>query len=245
MNSLAEEKRCFVVYPEQSASANCAKCWNWFNQHDQQRNQGEPAIIAGIAREVIAAYGIDASQVFIVGLSAGGAMAVIMGRTYPDLFKAVGSHSGLPYASARDACSALAVMSNGAEAGSLPRASVSPNRMPVIVFQGDHDTTVHPSNGAGIIAQSLTDARACGNLTESLVQLQEAIRQGETTGRAYTHKVHRDAAGETLAEEWIVHGAGHAWSGGNVRGTYTDAHGPDAGTEMMRFFLPGRALETI
>jgi poly(hydroxyalkanoate) depolymerase family esterase len=237
MNSVAEEKQCFVVYPEQAASANCSKCWNWFNENDQRRDCGEPAIIAGIAREVMDEYNIDRSRVFIAGLSAGGAMAVIMGQTYPDLFTAVGSHSGLPYGAARDAASALDVMRNGANAETLPLATARFKRIPIIVFQGDGDTTVHPSNGAGIIAQSLRGAVAGSN-----VPLGISVRQGAATGRKYTSTVHCNSQGEIMAEEWMVHGAGHAWSGGDDLGTCMDTHGPDAGTEMMRFFMPEHGI---
>ena len=246
MNRLAEQRQCFVVYPEQSASANCAKCWNWFNQHDQQRGQGEPAIIAGIAQEVMDEYGIDSARVFIAGLSAGGAMAVIMGRTYPDLFKAVGCHSGLPYGAATDACSAMDVMRYGVNAGVNPgehsgaNGALPQRRMPTIVFHGDGDTTVHPSHGAGVIRQSLMALPADA---PSVHPLQRLVYRDVSAGRAYTHHVHCDAAGAMVAEEWIVHGAGHAWSGGDMQGTFADSRGPDAGTEMLRFFLPLEASE--
>src|SRR5690606_27913096 len=113
MNEIAEEKQCFVVYPAQAQSANSARCWNWFKAIDQKRDQGEPSLIAGITRQVSDTYQIDAKRVYIAGMSAGGAMAVIMGTLYPDLYTAVGVHSGLPYASAQDLPSALAAMKNG------------------------------------------------------------------------------------------------------------------------------------
>jgi poly(hydroxyalkanoate) depolymerase family esterase len=240
MNLLAEQKRCLVVYPEQSGTANCAKCWNWFEEKDQQRGQGEPAIIAGIAREVMAEFDVDTSRVFVAGLSAGGAMAVIMGRTYPDLFKAVGSHSGLPYGAANNASKAASVMRNGA--GTVPAHTPAPGKtLPIIVFHGDRDTVVHPSHGAVTVAQSLMTPE--GEAGTDGCPARAAIFRGEKTGRAYTHKVHWANAGEMVAEEWILHGAGHAWSGGNGRDSFSDARGPDAGTEMMRFFLDGPMRE--
>jgi poly(hydroxyalkanoate) depolymerase family esterase len=241
MNLLAEQKRCLVVYPEQSGAANCAKCWNWFEEKDQQRGRGEPAIIAGIAQEVMAEFDVDTSRVFVAGLSAGGAMAVIMGRTYPDLFKAVGSHSGLPYGAANNASKAASVMRNGA--ATVPANTPAPAKtIPIIVFHGDRDTVVHPSHGAGIVAQSM---RTLDSAEEGATGCpsRAAIFRGEKTGRAYTHKVHWAHAGDMVAEEWILHGAGHAWSGGNGRDSFSDARGPDAGTEMMRFFLDGPIQE--
>ena len=224
MNAIAEEKHCFVVYPSQAQSANNSRCWNWFNALDQQRDQGEPSIIAGITRDVIKTYHIDERQVFIAGMSSGGAMSVIMANAYPDLYAAVGIHSGLPYASAQDLPSALAAMKGGAMSST---ASPRIKGIPIIVFHGDKDQTVHPRNGDQIIAQSLSSDTAAHASTE---------RGKQPNGRAYQRTVHRDADGHAVAEHWVVHGAGHAWSGGSKRGSYTDPKGPDAGREMMRFF---------
>ncbi len=210
MNRLADELDFIVVYPSQARIANLSRCWNWFSLHNQQREQGEPSLIAGITREVIARYKADASRVYVAGLSAGGAMAAVMGATYPDLYAAVGVHSGLPYASARDAVSALAAMRG-------PRGAAAPlPQVPTIVFHGDRDTTVHPHNGKyGADAAKLQS------------------ETGEAGGRAYTRTVHR---GRPSLEHWLIHGAGHAWSGGNGRASYADPSGPDATREMLRFF---------
>lgn len=227
MNVIAEEKQCFVVYPSQAQSANNSRCWNWFNALDQQRDQGEPSIIAGITRDIIETYHIDDRQVFIAGMSSGGAMSVIMATTYPDLYAAVGIHSGLPYASAQDLPSALAAMKGGAaDSTASPRIK----GIPIIVFHGDKDKTVHPRNGDQIVAQSLSGGTG-------RTAAQASTEQGrQPNGRTYKRTVHRDASGHTVAEHWVVHGAGHAWSGGSKRGSYTDPTGPDAGREMMRFF---------
>src|SRR6185295_9351917 len=142
MNALAEERGCFVLYPAQTRAANRSRCWNWFKRGDQRRDKGEPAIIAGMTREVMSRYGIDARKVYVAGLSAGGAMAAVMGATYPDLFAAIGIHSGLAVGSAHDVPSAFAAMR-----GMPPpcaRASVSgqaTRAVPVIVFHGDRDKT--------------------------------------------------------------------------------------------------------
>jgi len=223
MNAVAEERHCFVVYPEQAQSANHHKCWNWFSAIDQQRGQGEPSIIAGIAQQVIDEYPVIESQVFVAGLSAGGAMAVIVGTLYPDLFAAVGVHSGLPFASAQDLPSALSAMKRGA---AVPKAG--DGTLPIIVFHGDHDTTVNPRNGEAVIEQGL-HAHADG--TEALVESGMV-----PNGHRYTQTTHRKTDGTPVGEHWVVHGAGHAWSGGSAEGSYTDHRGPDASREMMRFF---------
>lgn len=243
MNAIAEQEKCFVLYPAQSESANGSRCWNWYEALNQRRNLGEPSIIAGLTRDIINTYHIDAGKVFIAGLSSGGAMSAIMGTTYPDLYTAIGIHSGLPYASARNLSSALAAMRHGNGAREANRASslvLFPKRkiVPTIVFHGDRDTTVHPSNGDRIIEQSISLAVQGSTPLQNKVSPQVTVGQGKVSnGRSYTHAVHRAHDGRMIAEQWIVHGTGHAWSGGSSRGSFTDSKGPDAGREMLRFFL--------
>ena len=230
MNVIAEEHRCFVLYPEQSTAANHSRCWNWFRREDQVRDRGEPAIIAGMTLEIARRYGIDTRRVYIAGLSAGGAMAAVMTVTYPELFAAVGIHSGLACCSAHDLPSALAAMRGmpAAAPGAAPYHAT-----PTIVFHGDHDKTVHPRNGADVIARSTHHEGGPGGQVSS-------ERGRAPGGHAYTRAVHRDAAGRVLLEHWLVHGGGHAWFGGSRAGSYTDPRGPNASLEMVRFFLGGR-----
>jgi poly(hydroxyalkanoate) depolymerase family esterase len=231
MNRLADEHGFLVVYPAQSATANPMNCWNWFDEKDQTRDRGEPSLIAGITRQVALDHGIDARRIFVAGLSAGGAMAVILGVTYPELFAAVGVHSGLPYAAARNSASALAAMRGNGE----PRSgadSMTSRATPTIVFHGDTDTTVDVSNGIAIVDQAVSRAeRAIG-------PMQKTIRNRMSPGgRVYTITVYHRPDAPVLVEYWVVHGAGHAWSGGSPLGSFTDATGPDASAEMVRFFL--------
>ncbi|WP_257219331.1 extracellular catalytic domain type 1 short-chain-length polyhydroxyalkanoate depolymerase [Janthinobacterium sp. BJB446] len=228
MNALAEEKECFVVYPAQTQGANSSRCWNWFNAIDQQRDQGEPSLIAGIARQVIDDYPVNEREVFVAGLSAGGAMAVIVGTLYPDLFAAVGVHSGLPFASAQDLPSALAAMKGGAMPNAQRKAPAG--GVPIIVFHGDRDTTVNPRNGDELIAQGVRN-QAGGKAAKAA-----SIDGSVPNGHRYTRTTHSQADGSPLGEHWVIHGAGHAWSGGSNNGSYTDGKGPDASREMLRFF---------
>jgi poly(hydroxyalkanoate) depolymerase family esterase len=223
MNFLAEERNCFVVYPEQPSVANQSKCWNWFRPGDQQRDGGEPSLIAGITRQIMRDYSVDPKRVYVAGLSAGGAAAAIMATTYPDLYAAVGIHSGLVCGAARDLPSALAAMRQGSEA-KLAGGTLS---VPTIVFHGDRDTTVHPANGRRVFEQG-------GKSSRSKAQV---IKGRVPQGHAYTRTVVTDAGGLVVSEHWNVHGAGHAWSGGSPSGSYTDPSGPDATREMLRFFL--------
>jgi poly(hydroxyalkanoate) depolymerase family esterase len=232
MNQLAEQHGWLVLYPAQSREVNRMGCWNWFKAEDQQRGRGEPAIIAGMTRHIVQTCGADPKRVYVAGLSAGGAMADIMATTYPDLYAAAGIHSGLAHAAAHDLMSALNAMRQGprprtgAAASALPREPV-----PTIVFHGDSDATVHPSNGDHVVAQ----ARSAGSTSVAAPGVR--VEQGEVTGgRRYTRTIERDAHGHTT-EHWVVHGAGHAWSGGHASGSYTDPLGPDASAQMLRFFL--------
>ena len=229
MNFAAEERNCFVVYPEQAATANASKCWNWFNSSDQQRGQGEPALIAGLTRQVMADHAIDPRRIYIVGLSAGGAAAAVIAEAYPDLYAAVGVHSGLACGVARDMPSALVAMQGrhpAPAARTLPEGGDSP-AVPTIVFHGDRDTTVHPRNGAEVVARASAGTK-----------LDLAVERGRVpAGHAYTRTVQRDDNGRGFIEEWVIHGGGHAWSGGSTSGSYTDPKGPDATREMLRFFF--------
>ena len=231
MNEYAELEPCLVLYPAQSSSANCSKCWNWFNPADQCADQGEPSLIAGMTREVAASYRVDPRRIYIAGLSAGGAMATIMAMTYADLYAAAGIHSGLPHAAAHDLTSALAAMQQGARAGGGNRRAPA-RPVPIIVFHGDRDTTVHPGNGDQVIVQFSPAASRPGSDAEVKVE------QGQVPdGHAYTRTVYHHPSGLPHVEQWTIHGAGHAWSGGSTRGSYTDPRGPDASREMLRFFL--------
>ena len=225
MNAIAEEYGCLVAYPSQSQQANPSRCWNWFNAVDQQRGQGEPSLIAGITHAVMERYAIDPAHVYVAGLSAGGAMAAIMGTLYPELYAAVGVHSGLPFAAAHDLPTAMAAMRGDFRSHDTPGKV-----LPIIVFHGDRDTTVHPANGDELIQ------RRRRHPAEAI-----EVEPGQVPdGHAYTRTLHRRPDGSIHAEHWVVHGSGHAWSGGDARGSYTDGKGPSASRAMMRFFRTAR-----
>jgi poly(hydroxyalkanoate) depolymerase family esterase len=244
MNLLAEEKQCFVVYPVQARRDNVAKCWNWFKTGDQQRDRGEPSIIAGITLQIMKIYSVDTRRVYIAGLSAGGAMAAIMAITYPDLYAAAGVHSGLAYAVAHDPASAFAAMKQGAAPGAgrasqrVSGAAADCTAIPLIVFHGDQDTTVHPRNAQALVAQwnaIRMHARSEANLVAAFPPVM--IERGQAPGgHTYSRALHHDSGGQVVLELWEVHGAGHAWVGGSSTGSYTDPQGPDATGEMVRFF---------
>ncbi|PZQ46527.1 MAG: poly(3-hydroxybutyrate) depolymerase [Rhodovulum sulfidophilum] len=220
MNALAEEARMIVAYPEQPGAANISRCWNWFEPAHQARDGGEPAILADIARELAKEFAIAAPRVYVAGLSAGGAMAAVLGATHPDVFAAVGIHSGLPYRSASNVASAFAAMRGQGPGVSRPAAGHAPR---TIVFHGESDRTVHPSNATALVAGLAADR-------------EETRETGRTAGRGWSRLRRRGADGRTAVELWFVEGAGHAWSGGDAAGSFTDACGPSASAEMLRFF---------
>jgi poly(hydroxyalkanoate) depolymerase family esterase len=240
MNELADQDGFLVVYPAQTPAANGMNCWNWFNRKDQVRDRGEPALIAGITREVMRDYGADPRKVFVAGISAGAAMAVIMATVYPELFAAVGVHSGLAYGAAHNATSAFVALRGGNKAGADMPSAISrrPERpaaaraIPTIVFHGDQDATVDPRNGIAVVDQVIALA------VDSHGPLQKTVQDRMTVnGREYTATIYRSRSRRPIVEYWELHGAGHAWSGGSSNGSFTDESGPDASAEMVRFFL--------
>ena len=237
MNALAERAGIFVAYPAQSRSAHAQRCWNWYEPRDQGRETGEPAIVAGITRAVMAAHAIDPARVYIAGLSAGGAAAANIARAYPDLYAALGVHSGLAAGCARDLGSALMAMQGGAPglgtaAGFGASAPPGP-RIPTIVFHGEDDGTVSVRNADQVLAQ----AGVAG-----LAGTSERFEGEDATGpgHPFTRTRYADASGRVLVEDWRVRGAGHAWSGGHPEGSFTDADGPDASRAMLDFFAAHR-----
>ena len=216
MNQLAQEPGAIVLYPAQAPRSNTSKCWNWFQPGDQRRDHGEPALLAALTRQIIGTQAVDPDRVYVTGLSAGGAMAAILGREYPDLFAAIGVHSGLAAGAAHDIPSAFAAMKKA------PAASPQLSDVPVIVFHGDRDATVDPANAHGVIGSSRSSEG-------------RKVEEGNA-GHRYTRSVY-SVSGRVRAEHWLVHGAGHAWSGGSSEGSYVDIQGPDASREMLRFFM--------
>lgn len=226
MNALAEEHRLLILYPHQSRGENAQSCWNWFSIGDQRRGRGEPEILAQMTLDLAGRHKVPRDRIFVAGLSAGAAMAVILGQTHPDVFAAVGAHSGLPFGAARDVPSAFAAMNGNDPGQTAPRRDARPT--PTIVFHGSADRTVHPLNGERIAAATL----AAGPDQTVLER-----KTGRIGSHGYSREITALPDGRILLEHWVINGLGHAWSGGKPGGTYTDPQGPDASAEMVRFFL--------
>lgn len=225
MNALAEEHGLIVAYPAQGRSANPQGCWNWFDRKHQKRGAGEPALIAGMVEELAAEFGVAKGGIFAAGLSAGGAMAEVLAATYPELFSAIGVHSGLAYGAATNVPSAFQAMKGKAKPRPPMSAGEAESAAAVrkIVFHGSADATVAPANGARIFA----DAAGTSSIQTAAMQ---------ANGRRVVVTTANAPGGRAQAEHWVVEGLGHAWSGGDRTGSYSDASGPDASREMLRFF---------
>ena len=227
MNTLARELGVVVLYPAQTQHANAQRCWNWFKPQHQQRGRGEPALLVALTESVMADKHVDPARVYVAGLSAGGAMADILGRCYPDVFAGVGVHSGLPSGAATDVMGALSVMSSGATLGGATTTLGVAPMPPLIVFHGDADTTVNPRNGDAVV-----DAAVGANPSTP------RIAEGSSTaGQRFTRTVYAAKPGRNTVEHWRLHGGSHAWSGGSSQGSFTQPNGADASAEMLRFFL--------
>jgi len=226
MNALADEFGLVVAYPHQPRSANSQGCWNWFDKRHQHRGAGEPAKLAGLAQRLAKEFGVAPERTFVAGLSAGGAMAEVLAATYPDVFEAVGVHSGLAYKSASDVPSAFAAMKGTAAVAPALRV-VATRSCRKIIFHGGADGTVSPVNSQRILDEARGGADA----------LKQIDLDWEIEASRVTRTVLNDPAGRAVVEHWFVEGAGHAWFGGDARGSYTQSVGLDASRVMVRFFL--------
>lgn len=245
MNFLADEEEFLVLYPEQTSSANSNKCWNWFEPAHQSRGSGEPSVIAGMVNQVKNNYSINGEKVYVSGLSAGGAMSVIMGVTYPDIFSGIGVGAGLEYKAATSMMNAFAAMSNGGpnpqNQGRIAYDAMGQyaKPIPVIVFHGTSDYTVAPINGDQVISQwAVTNDLAQNGLEDGWIDDQpDAVANLSVPGgRNYTVSDYENRDGKVFMKKVIVQNMGHAWSGGSSQGSYTDPQGPNASRMMWDFF---------
>lgn len=239
MDALADEKGFVAIYPEQSAASGLNRCWEWWETGNQTRDSGEPKDIAGAVAAIVDARGLDPERVYVAGISAGGAMSVVLGATYPDRFAAIGVLAGIEYGGASALSEVYATSMNGgpdpkaqgerahAAMGSYARV------VPALVIHGDADGVVAPVNGTQVAAQWLR--------TNTLVLGDAAIGEPTTTsgeaGYPFTHTVHASRArGGSIVEHILVKGLGHAWPGGRAGGSFADAKGPDASRTLWAFF---------
>ncbi|BBQ02476.1 hypothetical protein BSFA1_76040 (plasmid) [Burkholderia sp. SFA1] len=204
------------------------------HEKDDYPDSGEPAMLMALIRAIASMFNGDTTRVYVAGLSAGGAMAVSLVVRYPDRFAAAAIHSGVAFGVADEPLSALCAMRDGMGRVKLPETpahDLLAHAVPLIVFHGDADDTVHPRNSDQIVAMSL-------QLHDCQTSPSHVSTHGEegTNGHSYTRKVFNNRGDVPVVEHWSVHGLGHAWSGGRPQGSHTDARGPNATDEIIRFF---------
>jgi poly(hydroxyalkanoate) depolymerase family esterase len=257
MNDLADKHNLLVAYPIQTAAANPLKCWNWFDPKHQSRDAGEPALIAAVVQQVSASYKVDAKRVYAVGISAGGAMAVVMGASYPELFAGLGVIAGTEYKAGLTVEGGLAAMKQGGpdpnQQGLIAFQSIqkspggSKKRMPVIAFHGTKDPYLNPLNTEQVIAQwaETNDYLDDGKANDSVsIKAPNETKGVVPNGYRYTKYRYQDSNGQLLMEKWIVEGLGHAWPGSPITNQFADPKAPDATAEMWRFFTETSSART-
>lgn len=248
MNQVAEQHNCIVVYPQQASKHNQNRCWNWFLPANQTRGAGEPARIVGIVQAIqqnTAMWTIDATRIYAAGLSAGGAMATILGATYPNLFAAIGIHSSLGYQAATNIGSGLRAMRNGGpdpvQQGQIAYQTMGDiaRIVPCIVFHGTKDRTVVPTNGDQVVQQWMkTNELASHGSYSADFSRPSSVTSGQVSnGYSYVIARWHDSKGAAVQEYWKIGKMGHAWSGGSPSGSFTDPLGPNASLAMYTFFM--------
>jgi poly(hydroxyalkanoate) depolymerase family esterase len=258
-NVYADQFQFLALYPRQPQSANGTRCWNWFEPAHQQRGAGEPALIAGMTAQVQSRYSVDGNRIFATGLSAGGAMSIIMGATYPDVYAAIGVSAGIEYGCATDTASGVVAMASGGcadpvESGNKAYAAMGQYErvVPAIVFHGSADAVVVVKNAHNILTQwaQTDDLAADGADNNEIDDVPEATSPGQVPGgHTYTRYTYNNSSnGRTVLEKYIVDAMPHAWSGGtldlaNGGDRNVDPLGPDASLIMWQFFqanpMPG------
>lgn len=234
MNQVAEEKGFIVLYPEQPATANPLKCWNWYAAAHQKRGAGEPALLAAMIRKVVAEKKVDPAKVYAAGISAGGAMTAILGATYPELVAAMAIHSGIAYGLATEMSQALMAMrapvGDAATLGDAVLKAMGERKkiIPVFIVQGRIDPSVNVAN-AGLLADQWLAVNGPTTVGPATI--------ASETQYSGVRSYYRAENGRAIVETWIISGLGHAWSGGSKEGTFTDEKGPDASRAIVEFFL--------
>ena len=237
MNELADQEGFAVLYPEQKRMANAHRCWNWFDS-SAQRGAGEAALIAGMVREVLDTHAIDASRIYIAGLSAGGAMTTIMASCYGSLFAACAIHSGLMYGAAESVSQASRAMKHSSRASvneTVRQASSHDgfDFVPALVIHGTADSVVNPGNADQVVEQFIAMAARAGVNGAPVAEFATSKAAGGRRG----FEIREYRSGDTLLlRKVLVQGLDHAWSGGNGAHPFNDPFGPDASRMIWEFF---------
>ncbi len=244
-DAIAQRERFAVLYPDvDPGDATNTRCWKAIWEPSAEgRGRGDAAAIAAMTRGVIARWGVDPRRVYAIGISAGGFETPMLAAAYPDLYAAIGIHSGAAYDGGQIGClgpsspSDTVTMARRALAAMGPRARV----MPVIIVHGDSDPQVPYRCGQQALAQWLsTDEMIQRRRRRKLLVHSPSITRATVPGgHAYTVASYSDGAGCLTAQLWTVHGMGHFWSGGSsaaASARFSDPAGPSAAQAAWTFF---------
>ena len=247
-NELAEREGFIVIYPRQNVTANPPRCWNFMLPQNQVRGAGEPSILVGMVSKMRRTYNIDASRVYVTGISSGGAMTATLAACYSDVFAAAAIHAGAMYKSGESLLTSAESMLLGspfdpnARGVDAWKCSGSPRRlMPVLVFHGTSDIVVNPVNGEQAVQQFVqTNDLGDDGLDNDSARYQPASITSHVApvpnGLPYTVATYRNSAGSVVAQKVTVQGMNHAWSGGPPLLPFSEERGPDSTGISWQFF---------
>ena len=226
LNDAAERRGLVVVYPAQSRGANPYRCWNWFEPTQQTATGSETGQILAIARRVQIEQGLRESRMLVLGFSAGAWMAVNVACAAPEAVAGIGALAGGPYRCAGGPEAAIQCMRgpvrDGAQAALACAGGAAPGWR-ASLWHGALDSVVSQAN---LTALEAMFGRLLGVSGGATAPDEDAI-----------HAVYRNARGVPVLETWLVPGMGHAWSGGDGRGSHTWPSGPSATERMLDFLL--------
>jgi poly(hydroxyalkanoate) depolymerase family esterase len=246
-NTVADQHQFVVLYPDVDAADNAhGRCWKGiWDPGVEGRGRGDAGAIAEMTNAATTRWQIDRARVYVIGISAGAFETAILGAAYPDVYAAIGIHSGAAYGGGEQGC--LAENEAPAATNKLARAALAAmgaraHVMPVIVFHGDRDDTIPYRCGQQALTQWLStdnlilkhDRRTTLSQTPT-----GASRSTVAGGHAYTVLSYADKSGCVLAQLWTIHEMGHYWSGGSTdpaSARYVDPRGPSAAAASWAFF---------
>jgi len=246
MNAQADARSFVVIYPEQTSQYNALGCWNWFATDNQARS-GETELIAMMVTTAASKVNIDLNQVYLVGFSAGAAMASNLLACYGDIFAAGAIHSGLTYDAAEGETDGALAMQDGSTKNldDVAKRAIKCDPLPrktsrLIIFQGSQDSTVAPVNAQQIVTTfKKVDELASG--TGSANNWKIAGRKIPSADHQFDAKVSDHYLnGDLKIESILIDNMDHAWSGGSSSQSYTQPSSLNATSAITGFFLDAK-----
>jgi poly(hydroxyalkanoate) depolymerase family esterase len=246
-NIVARQLHFVVAYPEQNLDYNSSREWDWATASKEGRNNREASLIAGITQTVTDRNHLDPQRVFVMGISAGAGMASAMAVSFPDLYRGLGIEAGCPFDNA--GCAGGSVTADQSAAAAVKAMGSYARRMPVFNEYGSIDPIAVGVSSNQVVPSWLTIDDTLDNGTDDGSVSRTASADNVVTppppAKPYRVTEFRDSRGCELAQDWLVFGEFHAWSGGaqtDPTDTSADPLAPDASTAMYRFFTDPHTL---